>query len=339
MCSTIPSSACAEALACHEANERAIEEEEGTWLPNPYQEQADAQFAAGAWPGMPMLYGAMQGVGLASHPYGVQDCSGWNIDTTVALGVADCWAPDQSWGYYYPVGGEGDKVLANGSTAGSTDEGEVASDSQEESEKSVGETGRESENGENGKPINKLSHGNVPKNTDMATFAGKREEDKVTTLMVRNIPNMYTRSMLIEELDSLGFEGDYDFIYLPIDKSTQWNVGYAFVNFTTPEAAKRCVTEVTDYTFDRFDHGSRKVAQISVAHMQGLEKNQEYYSKTAVQCARVNSHRPHVVSDRRKDASEAAGRSQRKQRRGPGLNSSWRRSSLHEESSSWHRGK
>jgi hypothetical protein len=361
MSSAIADAACAEALACCVA-ERAIEEEEDAWLPNPYQEQADAQVAAGAWPGMPMLCGSMQAVGLASHPYGVQDssqcfmvvpieaaaaeqhdCGGWTVDPNAALGVADCWAPDESWGYYYPVWDKNGKVLANGSAADSTDEGELGSDSQEESEKSAteeaGETGRESEDGENGKHTHKLSHGSVPKNTDMARFAEKTGEDKVTTLMVRNIPNMYTRSMLIEELDSLGFEGDYDFIYLPIDKSTQWNVGYAFVNFKTSEAAKRCVTDVTDYTFDRFEHGSRKVAKISVAHIQGLEKNLEYYSKTAVQCARVNAHRPHIVSDRRDAGSEAAGRSQRKQRRGPGLNSNRRRSSFQEESSSWHRGK
>jgi hypothetical protein len=346
-------------MACYEMCERVLqEEEEETWLPNPYQEQADAQVAAGAWPGMPMLYGAM-----ASQPYGVQDSSqcfmmipidaaaaeqqdrGWNIDPNFALGVADCWAPDQSWGYYVvSPGGESGQGLANGSAADSTDEGEEASDSQEESEKSAteeaGETCRESEDGETGKCAHKLSHSNVPKNTDMATFAEKTGEDKVTTLMVRNIPNMYTRSMLIEELDSLGFEGEYDFIYLPIDKSTQWNVGYAFANFKTAEAAKRCVADVTGYTFDRFEHGSRKVAQISVAHIQGLEKNLEYYSKTAVQCARVNSHRPHVVSDSRKQGFEAAGRSQRKQRRGRGAEGGRRAAGTsQQESSSWRSGK
>jgi hypothetical protein len=348
-------------MAYYEVSERVIDEED-TWLPNPYQQQADAQVAAGAWPGMPMLYGAMKAVGLASHPYAVQDgsqCfmvvpieaaaakrqdrSGWSINPNDALGVADCWAPDQSWGYYYPLGDENGKCLANGSAADSTDEGEEASDSQEESVKSAaeeaGENCRESEDGENGKCAHKLSHGNVPKNTDMARLAEKTGDDKVTTLMVRNIPNMYTRSMLIEELDSLGFEGEYDFIYLPIDKSTQWNVGYAFANFKTAEAAKRCVADVTGYTFDRFEHGSRKVAQISVAHIQGLEKNLEYYSKTAVQCARVNAHRPHIVSDRREAGSEAAGRSQRKQRRGHGLNGNRRRSSFQEESGSWHRGR
>jgi hypothetical protein len=72
---------------------------------------------------------------------------------------------------------------------------------------------------------------------------------------------------------------------------------------------------VTDYTFNRFEHGSGKVAQIAVAHIQGLEKNLEYYSKTAVQCARVNAHRPHFVPDRQQEVPEAASRSDRKHRR------------------------
>mmetsp|Transcript_27223 Transcript_27223/g.72622 ORF Transcript_27223/g.72622 Transcript_27223/m.72622 type:complete len:366 (+) Transcript_27223:87-1184(+) len=363
MSSAIPDSACAEVPACYEASFRAIDEEEDAWLPNPYQEQADAQVAAGAWPGMPVLFGAMKFVATpGSSPWGAQDqcymmvpmeaagaeqqdCGGWNVDPNVALSVSDCWAPDQSWGYYFPVEEEEGKALANGS-ASSTDEGEAASDSQEESEKSAAEEAlencKECDDGENGKYIRKLSHANVPKNTDMARFAEKVEKDKVTTLMVRNIPNMYTRSMLVEEMDSLGFEGEYDFIYLPIDKSTQWNVGYAFVNFKTSDAAKRCVTDVTDYTFNRFEHGSRKVAQISVAHIQGLEKNLEYYSKTAVQCARVNSHRPHFVSDRRKEGPEAsgAGRSWRQQRRGRGAEGSRRGAGAHQqEPGSWHRGR
>jgi len=368
MSATVFDSVCAEVLAEYEVHEQVIEEED-TWLPNPYQEQADAQVAAGAWPGMPVLFGAMKFVAAPDcAPWGAQDqcymvvpmeatgadqqdCSGWSIDPSVALGVTDCWAPDQSWGYYLPVEQEEEgKALANGS-ADSTDEGEAASDSQEESDKSAAEEALENcKDCEDGKYIRKLSHANVPKNTDMARFAEKVEQDQVTTLMVRNIPNMYTRSMLIEELDSLGFEGDYDFIYLPIDKSTQWNVGYAFVNFKTSEAAKRCVTDVTDYTFNRFEHGSRKVAQISVAHIQGLERNLEYYSKTAVQCARVNAHRPHFVSDRRQEAPEANGRSQRKQRR-HGLNGGSRHKSSSagyppcsadvylQDSGSWHRGK
>merc|ERR1740130_533132 len=38
-----------------------------------------------------------------------------------------------------------------------------------------------------------------------------------TTLMFRNVPNSYSRDMLLELLDQEGFQGCYDFLYLPTD--------------------------------------------------------------------------------------------------------------------------
>jgi len=155
----------------------------------------------------------------------------------------------------------------------------------------------------------KLGHQQVPKKTDFTKASGKDiEKDKITTLMLRNIPNMYTRSMLVEELDSLGFQSEYDFLYLPMDKSTQWNVGYSFVNFKRPSVAKRCADEVTGHIFRCYDHGSGKVAQVAIAHIQGLEKNVAYYSNTAVQCDRVQTYRPLVLGPAQQEQGSDAAR-------------------------------
>ena len=35
--------------------------------------------------------------------------------------------------------------------------------------------------------------------------------------MLRNIPNKYTRDMILEEIDKCSFKKKYDFFYLPID--------------------------------------------------------------------------------------------------------------------------
>ena len=43
------------------------------------------------------------------------------------------------------------------------------------------------------------------------------EKDGRTTLMLRNIPNKYTRDMILDEIDELNFRKKYDFFYLPID--------------------------------------------------------------------------------------------------------------------------
>jgi len=110
---------------------------------------------------------------------------------------------------------------------------------------------------------------------------GKKVE--VTTLMVRNVPNQYHRGHFMQELDKLGFEDCYDFVYLPIDRQTQWNVGYAFVNFDRPEDAQQCMKVMSGYKFTRLRPGQQqRHAQVSVAHLQGLKQNLAHFQNTAV---------------------------------------------------------
>jgi hypothetical protein len=143
-----------------------------------------------------------------------------------------------------------------------------------------------------------LSHPRVPRDTPLEEKFGAQNKDEVTTLMIRNIPNRYTRKMLMDELDLLGFKACYDFIYLPMDKVTHWNVGYAFVNFLRPEVAQQCMEVMTEYRFRKFNGVAKKIAQVSVAHIQGLEKNLEHYSQTAIQHTPNESHRPLVLGSR-----------------------------------------
>jgi RNA recognition motif-containing protein len=53
-----------------------------------------------------------------------------------------------------------------------------------------------------------------------------------TTLMIRNIPNKYTKEQMLATLNKK-FKDQFDFFYLPIDFFNDCNVGYAFINFVS----------------------------------------------------------------------------------------------------------
>lgn len=57
-----------------------------------------------------------------------------------------------------------------------------------------------------------------------------RDEDLRTTIMIKNIPNKYTKEMILLAIDQ-HFARTYDFFYLPIDFKNKCNVGYGFINF------------------------------------------------------------------------------------------------------------
>jgi hypothetical protein len=135
----------------------------------------------------------------------------------------------------------------------------------------------------------------VPKETD---FRGMTQQPFVdgTTLMLRNIPNKYTQTQLLQEIEDLGFAGTYDFFYLPMDKQNRSNVGYAFINFMDPTSATKCWSVLTNYKFQHFQ--SKKICAVSPAHLQGFEKNFKHFSDRAVMNARKNEkYRPVVLRD------------------------------------------
>lgn len=141
-------------------------------------------------------------------------------------------------------------------------------------------------------------HARVPKTTNLEEMYHKKGQDRPpTTLMIRNIPNCYTQRELISELESSGFRGSFDFLYLPVDKGTLSNVGYAFVNFVDHDSAMRCMRVFHHYRFKRHKTSSGKVATVSVAHLQGLEENLKHYERAAVNNCKLKQRRPVVMAN------------------------------------------
>lgn len=95
-----------------------------------------------------------------------------------------------------------------------------------------------------------------------------------TTVMLRNIPNKYTREMLVKQLTQ-DFRGRFDFVYLPIDFKNRCNVGYGFINFRTPDACEEFVNKFNGVDVRKCLPGlnSRKVCEVTPARVQGLDEN------------------------------------------------------------------
>jgi len=102
----------------------------------------------------------------------------------------------------------------------------------------------------------------------------------LTTVMMRNIPNNYTRALLLQLLDE-SFYGTYDLVYLPIDFKTGVGLGYAFINFLNPQFAEEFGTQFQDFT--GWALLSEKVCEVSWSDMlQGLDDHIERYRNSPV---------------------------------------------------------
>ena len=100
---------------------------------------------------------------------------------------------------------------------------------------------------------------------------GNRPVSQVTTFMIRNIPTRFTSISFVRLLEEYGFAGTFNFFYLPMDFRSGKNMGYAFINFHSPETGLRFI--------DKFHAKrlpvttSKKVMEISPSRRQGLEDN------------------------------------------------------------------
>ena len=85
-----------------------------------------------------------------------------------------------------------------------------------------------------------------------------------TTLILRNVPNNYSREMFLAMLDEHGFAGRYDFVYLPRDFQRKANLGYAFRELGGWRGRGRLVADL------------RWLLGLGPAHGQGLPSELEW---------------------------------------------------------------
>ncbi|KAK2972183.1 hypothetical protein RJ640_030728 [Escallonia rubra] len=74
----------------------------------------------------------------------------------------------------------------------------------------------------------------------------------------------------------------YDFVYLPIDFINKCNVGYGFVNMTSPEATLRLYKAFHHQNWEVFN--SRKICEVTYARLQGVEALKEHFKNSKFPC-------------------------------------------------------
>lgn len=87
--------------------------------------------------------------------------------------------------------------------------------------------------------------------------------------------------MFLQLVDQNGFEGKYNFAYLPMDFKTSASLGYGFVDLVNTEEAEHFL-EVFD-SFTEWEGSSSKVGSASWSEPhQGLEANIERFRNGAI---------------------------------------------------------
>ena len=99
------------------------------------------------------------------------------------------------------------------------------------------------------------------------------------TVMIKNIPNRYTKEMMIELINKR-FAKRYDFFYLPIDFERDANVGYAFINFADTDSLRDFFVAFHGIKWPIFN--SDKVCNLSYARIQGVAACTEHFQDSSL---------------------------------------------------------
>jgi RNA recognition motif-containing protein len=100
------------------------------------------------------------------------------------------------------------------------------------------------------------------------------------TLMVRNIACRYSKEDVIGFLAELGFDGAYDFFYLPLNSTKRSNLGYFFINFQNEADSNRCRECLQGKCLGTSQ--TQKRCDVSLAKVQGAKSISEHFHRKAV---------------------------------------------------------
>ncbi|CAK0858105.1 unnamed protein product [Prorocentrum cordatum] len=102
-----------------------------------------------------------------------------------------------------------------------------------------------------------------------------------TTVLLRNVPYLLSRGMLVELLDSQGLKGQYDLVYMPRDFNRAQTLGYAVVNAVDPQIALRLFRVLNGFQSWPLKC-RRKVCAVDWCHRQGLQSNLGFLRNSSI---------------------------------------------------------
>mmetsp|Transcript_16467 Transcript_16467/g.38661 ORF Transcript_16467/g.38661 Transcript_16467/m.38661 type:complete len:276 (-) Transcript_16467:68-895(-) len=113
----------------------------------------------------------------------------------------------------------------------------------------------------------------------------------ITTLMMRGLSNASGTPFVASWLCQLNFEDHFDVVYTPYDIKTHTNQGYAFINFSSVEAAAALV----EHASGMYLEGSDEAVQFWIADIQGSEALVKKMAQRKLYRIRNPQLRPHIA--------------------------------------------
>ena len=117
-------------------------------------------------------------------------------------------------------------------------------------------------------------------------------KDLRTTLMIKNIPNKYTISSFLEEINE-NFKDTYDIFYLPIDYINKCNLGFAFINFIEPFHIILFYELYRGKKWKKFN--SDKICELLYAKFQGRKELIAHFEKGKVLTFDTEDKKPLIL--------------------------------------------
>ena len=117
-------------------------------------------------------------------------------------------------------------------------------------------------------------------------------KDLRTTLMIKNIPNKYTISSFLDEINE-NFKQTYDIFYLPIDYINKCNLGFAFINFVESFHIIFFYELYRGKKWKKFN--SDKKCELSYAKYQGRKELITHFERGKVLTYEAENKRPLIL--------------------------------------------